>query len=161
MEKMSVVAEIQNQQEYAELLSQVLPHVIHTEKENERCTVALANLLEKAKRTPEEHQIIELLTLLIEDFEEKHYSLKPAKPLDILRHLMDSNDLRQVDLIDSFGTASIASEVLNGKRSLAKSHIEKLSERFHVSPELFFERPKRIKARPRGTDKVRGLPRTM
>lgn len=144
---MSVVTEIQNQAEYAELLSKVLPHVIHTEQENERCTASLEGLLRKSNRTPEEHRLIELLTLLIEDFEEKHYSLKAAAPLDVLRHLMDSNNLRQVDLIDAFGTASIASEVLNGKRAFAKSHIEKLSQRFNVSPELFFERRQTTSAR--------------
>jgi HTH-type transcriptional regulator/antitoxin HigA len=136
---MSAVAEIQNEQEYAGLLAEVLPHVIHTEKENDRCTMELRKLLGKRNRTPEERRITELLTLLIEDFEAKHYSLPPASPRDILRHLMESNGLRQVDLVDVFGTASIASEVLNGKRALAKSHIEKLSRRFNVSPELFFE----------------------
>jgi len=93
----------------------------------------------KSNRTPEEYRLTELLTLLIEDFEAKHYSLQPATPLDILRHLMESNGLRQVDLIGVFGTASIASEVLSGKRALAKSHIEKLSQRFNVSSELFFD----------------------
>jgi HTH-type transcriptional regulator/antitoxin HigA len=136
---MSAVAEIQNEQEYAGLLAEVLPHVIHTEKENDRCTRELQKFLGKRKRTREERRITELLTLLIEDFEAKHYSLPPATPRDILRHLMESNGLRQVDLVDVFGTASIASEVLNGKRALAKSHIEKLSRRFNVSPELFFQ----------------------
>jgi len=135
---MSAIAEIQNQQEYAELLAEVLPHVIHTEKENQRCTRELEKLLGKSKRTPEERQLTELLTLLIEDFEAKHYSLPSASPRDILRHLMESNGLRQTDLVGEFGTASIASEVLSGKRALAKSHIEKLSRRFNVSPELFF-----------------------
>jgi HTH-type transcriptional regulator/antitoxin HigA len=51
---------------------------------------------------------------------------------------MDTNGLRQADLLDVFGTASIASEVLNGKRDLAKSHIQRLSARFNVSPALFF-----------------------
>jgi transcriptional regulator with XRE-family HTH domain len=37
-----------------------------------------------------------------------------------------------------FGTPSIVSEVLNGKRELNKEHIRRLSERFGVSPELFF-----------------------
>ncbi len=140
---MSAVAEIQNEQEYAELLAEVLPHVIHTEKENSRCTEALEKLLAKSNRTPEERRLTELLTLLIEDFEAKHYSLRPTTPLDVLRHVMESNGLRQVDLIGVFGTASIASEVLNGRRALAKSHIKKLSQRFHVSPELFFEGPTR------------------
>jgi HTH-type transcriptional regulator/antitoxin HigA len=42
------------------------------------------------------------------------------------------------DLVDVFGTESIVSDVLNGKRDLAKDHIRKLSERFGVSPALFF-----------------------
>jgi HTH-type transcriptional regulator/antitoxin HigA len=137
---MSPLPEIGNKKEYAELLSSLLPHVIHTEGENERYTAALEALLSNSNRTAEEKRLAELLTLLIEDFEEKHYALPPAAPLDIVRHLMEVNNLRQCDLVDVFGTASIASEVLNGRRDLAKSHIQRLSQRFHVSPELFFDR---------------------
>lgn len=141
---MSRVTEIENKHEYAKLLADTLPHVIHTEEENERYTAALERLLAKRNRTPEESRIVELLTLLIEDFEEKSYTLPPAAPRDVVRHLMESNGLRQVDLLDVFGAESIVSEVLSGKRELAKSHIEKLSMRFNVSPELFFEKhPKR------------------
>ena len=143
---MTTASEIVNETEYADLLARTLPHVIHTEAENERCTAALEVLLEKATKTAEERRLAELLTLLIEDFEEKHYALPPASPLDIVRHLMSANGLRQVDMVDIFGGPSVAAEVLNGKRKLAKSHIRKLSERFRVSPELFFE------AAPRPTD---------
>jgi HTH-type transcriptional regulator/antitoxin HigA len=51
---------------------------------------------------------------------------------------MDQNGLKQKDLIDVFGTPSIVSKVLSGKRELNKDHISRLSQRFHVSPELFF-----------------------
>ncbi|PYT35728.1 MAG: transcriptional regulator [Acidobacteria bacterium] len=140
---MTRATEIANKHEYAKLLVEMLPHVIHTEGENERYIAALEMLLAKRDRTPEESRIVELLTLLIEDFEEKNYSLPPATPRDVVRHLMESNGLRQVDLIDVFGAESIVSEVLNGRRDLAKSHIENLSMRFNLSPELFFEqRPK-------------------
>jgi HTH-type transcriptional regulator/antitoxin HigA len=130
--------EIIDKKEYAGLLSKTLPHVIHTEDENERCTAELESLLTKSNKTPEELRLAELLTLLIEDFEDKHYTLPPASPLDILRHLMDANHLRQVDLKDVFGSPSVASEVLSGKRDLSKTHINRLSKRFHVSPALFF-----------------------
>ena len=92
----------------------------------------------KTTRTPEELRLAELLTLLIEDFEDKHYALPAASPIDIVRHLMDANNLRQVDLKDVFGSPSVASEVLNGKRDLSRAHINRLSKRFHVSPEIFF-----------------------
>jgi HTH-type transcriptional regulator/antitoxin HigA len=52
---------------------------------------------------------------------------------------MTANDLRQKDLAPLFGSESIVSEVLSGKRGLNKRHIEKLSRRFKVSPELFFD----------------------
>jgi HTH-type transcriptional regulator/antitoxin HigA len=127
----------------------MLPHVIRTEEENESYLAALEGLLAKRDRTPEEDRIAELLTLLIEEFEETHYSLPRAAPREIVRHLMESNGLRQSDLKDVFGTESTVSEVLSGKRDLAKSHIEKLSLRFNVSPEVFFE------PRPHGTRKRR------
>jgi HTH-type transcriptional regulator/antitoxin HigA len=135
---MSHLAEIADAGEYAELLRSTLPHVIHTEAENRRCTDALVELLRKRKRSPEEKRLAELLTLLIEEFEQKEYGLRHAGPIDILRHLMDANGLRQVDLLDVFGTASVISEVLKSKRELSKAHITRLSQRFHVSPALFF-----------------------
>ena len=55
------------------------------------------------------------------------------------RRLMEANDLKQKDLVDVFGTPSIVSEVLNGKRGLTIEHIKKLSRRFHVSPEVFLQ----------------------
>jgi HTH-type transcriptional regulator/antitoxin HigA len=41
-------------------------------------------------------------------------------------------------MLDIFGTPSIVSEVLRGKRNLTTEHIRRLSRRFHVSPEVFF-----------------------
>jgi HTH-type transcriptional regulator/antitoxin HigA len=51
---------------------------------------------------------------------------------------MEEHNLRQKDLVDVFGTESIVSDVLNGKRELNKEHIRRLSERFKVSPAVFF-----------------------
>ena len=136
---MSPAAEITNTREYADLLKKALPHVIHTEVENERCAAVLENLLRKSERTTEEQLLVELLTLLIEEFEAREYPMpRRAGPIDILRHLMEANSLKQSDLLDVFGTASVISEVLKGKRELSKAHIARLSERFHLSPALFF-----------------------
>jgi HTH-type transcriptional regulator/antitoxin HigA len=140
VEEMTALAEIVDEKEYVGLLAATVPHVIHTEEENERCISVLESLGGRAELTLEEKRIAELLTLLIEDFENRNYALPPASPIEIVRQLMDSNELRQVDMIDVFGSASVASEVLNGKRDLAKAHIERLSQRFNVSPALFFPR---------------------
>jgi len=124
--------------EYAALLATALPAVIRSEAENERCIRALEELDRKGSRLrAAERRLADLLTLLIEDFEEKHYSLKPADPVTVIEELMAANGLKQKDLLDVFGIPSIVSEVLNGKRQLTTEHIRRLSRRFHVSPEIF------------------------
>ena len=125
--------------EYGALLTRFSPKVIRTEKENETYTKILYDLDRSSKAlTPAEKELAELLTLLIEDFEERQYQLFQSNPLDVLHFLMDQHGLRQKDLVDVFGTPSIVSEVMSGKRELNKEHIRRLSERFHISPELFF-----------------------
>ena len=51
---------------------------------------------------------------------------------------MEQHGLKQKELMDVFGTPSMVSEVLNGKREMNKEHIKRLRERFPVSPEIFF-----------------------
>jgi HTH-type transcriptional regulator/antitoxin HigA len=125
--------------EYVSLLTSAVPSVIRSEAENERFIAMLEDLDRKGNRlSAAERRMAELLTLLIEDFEEKHYSIKSASPVDVLNELMLANNLKQKDLLDVFGTPSIVSEVLRGKRNLTTEHIRRLSRRFHVSPEVFF-----------------------
>ena len=124
--------------EYGELLRKVPPKVIRTEKENEAYTEILYELDRRKTLTAAEKELAKLLTLLTENFEAERYKLPKAKPLDALRFLMEQHGLLQKDLVDVFGTPSIVSEVLNGRRELNKDHIARLSARFHVSPELFF-----------------------
>lgn len=126
-----------NNRRYAQLLTRALPQVIHTEEENERCVRTLEALHDRERLTTEEERLAELLTLLVEDFEDRQYPLRPADPIQAVRELMDANGLKQADLLDVFGSASVASEVLRGKRGLSKVHMCKLAERFHVLPELF------------------------
>ena len=85
-----------------------------------------------------EEKLIALMTLLVENFENQNCPVLDVGPLDIIRHLMEEHNLRQKDLADVFGTESIVSDVLNGKRELNKEHIRRLSERFKVSPAVFF-----------------------
>jgi HTH-type transcriptional regulator / antitoxin HigA len=125
--------------QYASLLTSSVPGVIRNEAENERYIARLEELDRKGSRmSAAEQRLAELLTLLIEDFEEKHYALKAANPIEVLKELMLANNLKQKDLVDIFATPSIVSEVLRGKRRLTTEHIRRLSRRFHVSPDVFF-----------------------
>ncbi len=85
--------------EYATLLAKTLPAVIHSEKENEHYTALLEELDRRpGKLTTAEQRLAELLTLLIEDFEEKHYSLKASTGIEVLEELIEANGLKQKDL---------------------------------------------------------------
>lgn len=125
--------------EYAKLLAQILPGVIHSEEENERFIAILEKLERRgSKWSKAEARLAELLTLLIENFEDENYQLKASTPSEVLRELMESNGLKQKDLVDVFGAKSTVSAVLNGKRDMTREHIKHLSKRFQVSPEVFF-----------------------
>jgi len=124
---------------YTALLAKFPLRVIRSEEQNESYIKALYELEQHHDDWgPEEAELADLFTLLIEDYEEKHYQLPKSSPLAVIEFLMNQHGLKQKDLADVFGTPSIVSEVMNGKRELNKEHIRRLSERFHVSPELFF-----------------------
>jgi HTH-type transcriptional regulator/antitoxin HigA len=114
------------------------PMPITSERQHEEYLSVLDKLAGKENPTSEEEKYAEVLMTLIEAYEEEHHSIPGASPLEVLRTLMDANNLRQKDLVPVFGSESIVSEVLHKKRDLNKSHIEKLSKRFHVSPSIFF-----------------------
>lgn len=124
---------------YGRLLASKLPAVIRTEEENERLISELEQLDRRhAKLTPEEREYAELLTVLIEAFEDANYALEGSTPDSRLRTLMEEHGLRQRDLLDVFGSRGIASEVVSGKRAISKAQAKKLAEIFHVPADLFF-----------------------
>jgi len=132
MEEMAVIDEAS----YGELLASTLPRVIETDAENERVIAELERLDSLPELTPEQRSLAELLTVLIERFEQR-YDLGHAEPLEALKSLMEDRRLRQRDLIPVFGSSSVASDVLTGKREISKQHARKLAEYFNVPASLF------------------------
>lgn len=114
------------------------PTPITSERQHEEYLSVLDKLANKDNPTTDEGKYAEVLITLIEAYEEEHHSIPDASPVEILRTLMDANGLRQKDLVPIFGSESIVSEVLHKKRDLNKTHIQKLSKRFQISPAAFF-----------------------
>lgn len=114
------------------------PTPITSDRQHAEYLSVLDQLAGKEHPAPEEEMYAQVLLTLIEAYEGEHYAVPDAPPIDVLRALMDANNLRQKDLVSIFGSESIVSEVLHKKRALNKSHIQKLSKRFHVSPAVFF-----------------------
>jgi HTH-type transcriptional regulator/antitoxin HigA len=126
-----------NEKSYAQLLGRTLPHVIRTAEEYERLTNELMRLDERERVSPEEKELAELLTVLIEDYEERRYPIRKASPQHTLHHLMEARKLTQKDLWKIFGSKGITSEVFHGKRSISKAQARKLADFFHVNVDLF------------------------
>lgn len=122
---------------YGQLLGRALPHVIHTEEECERLTNELLRLDERDDLSPEEKELAELLTVLIDEYEGRRYPIPKASAQQTLHHLMEARNLTQKDLWKVFGSKGIASEVFHGKRAISKTQAKKLAEFFHVSAEVF------------------------
>jgi HTH-type transcriptional regulator / antitoxin HigA len=111
--------------------------VITSDAQNERYISVLLELEKKNRLSAKEREFAELLTVLIEAYEDGHYPVRAARPMEVLVELMHANNLKQKDLAPLFGSESVVSEVLRGKRELNKHHIERLSKRFGVSPAGF------------------------
>src|SRR5690242_16615262 len=122
---------------YGRLLGRTLPHVIRTHEEYERLTNELLRLDERENPSPEEKELAELLTVLIDEYEERRYPIRKVSPQRTLQHLMEARNLTQKDLWKVFGSKGITSEVFHGKRAISKTQARKLAEFFHVNIELF------------------------
>jgi HTH-type transcriptional regulator / antitoxin HigA len=126
--------------EYAQLLATTQPKVIETEAENEFYLAEVTKLMHLGDAiSPAQEQLLKLLVSLIESFEDRHYQLKSATPLEILTELVRDRGLKQKDLLPVFSSQGIASEVLNGKRRISKAQAKALGEFFKVAPSLFFD----------------------
>ncbi len=83
----------------------------------------------------DESERLDLLTLLIEDYESSNYAIEPVDPIDAIKFRMAEKGLKQVDLTPYFGTKSRVSEVLSGKRPLTVPMIKALSVGLGISPQ--------------------------
>ncbi|MBI5242129.1 MAG: helix-turn-helix domain-containing protein [Elusimicrobia bacterium] len=84
---------------------------------------------------------LEAAAPFIEEYEKKEFPLGQTSPEDMLRFLMEQNNLSQYDLASDLGGQPVVSDILHGKRHLTREHIERLSLRFHVSPAAFYPAP--------------------
>ena len=122
---------------YAELLAESLPRPIRTDAELARVTRTLLAFDERDGLSPEEEALAEMLTLLIEDYEEKRHPLPRVSPSASLNALMEERGLKHKDIWPVLGNKGAATEVLSGRRSISKAQAKRLAEFFRVPLDLF------------------------
>ena len=78
----------------------------------------------------------DVLGLLVDEYEKKHYPIEAPDPIEAIKIRMEEMQLKQVDLVDVIGSKSRVSEVLNRKRKLTIEMIRNLTKRLNLSPDL-------------------------
>jgi HTH-type transcriptional regulator/antitoxin HigA len=81
--------------------------------------------------TPEADEL-ELLTLLVEHYETKHYPMPPSDPVEAIKFRMEQQGLTNKDLEPFIGSRNRVSEILNHKRKLSLAMIKRLHEGLHI-----------------------------
>jgi HTH-type transcriptional regulator / antitoxin HigA len=122
---------------YGKLCATVVPKLIESNDEFDRLVQAMETIDFKANPTPEEKTVSALLARLIQDYDDQHHALPDAPPSETIVFLMNQRGLRPSNLLPIFGSRSVASDVLSGKREPSKAHVRKLAEFFDVSTDLF------------------------
>ena len=97
-------------------------------------------LLDQHDRSLAQDEYLRALTDLVETYENAHVTIPPVSGVEALRFLMEEHGVTQADLAPLFGTRSIVSEILAGKRHLALAHIMRLAERFGLPADVFIQR---------------------
>ncbi|MGB8698673.1 MAG: transcriptional regulator [Thermosynechococcaceae cyanobacterium] len=122
---------------YGKLLAESQPKKINNEHEYDNALEIVDILMSRDDLTPEEIELLQVWAILIEDYEEQNHPIPEATPHEVLVHLMEVKEVRQVDLIGILGSKGVVSEVVHGKRSISKTQAKALGEFFKVNPSLF------------------------
>ncbi|HWK02563.1 MAG TPA: hypothetical protein VNS58_02965 [Puia sp.] len=107
------------------------------EQYNEYCKI-LESLLDAGSKDKSVEEEIDLLTLLIEKWDEEHSTLNEVDPIRLLHSFMEDHKMKAKDLVIMLGVSKgYVSDILHYKKGLSKEVIRKLAERFKVSQEAF------------------------
>jgi HTH-type transcriptional regulator / antitoxin HigA len=124
-------------EKYARLIAASLPIPPRSEAQNDRLVELLSRMDEREDLTAEEEAFAELLAIVVQDFEDKHYSLPAVEPHEALKALMEDRGLRHKDVWPVVGNKGLTTEILNGRRKISSALAKRLAVHLHVPVELF------------------------
>ena len=82
---------------------------------------------------------LEVLSILIEDYESKHFPINSPNPIDAIQFRMEQNNLSVKDLVPLIGNSNRVYEVLNGKRPLTLNMIRKITEELGIPAKVLIQ----------------------
>jgi HTH-type transcriptional regulator / antitoxin HigA len=112
--------------------------IIKNDKQYNKYCNTLELLHDEKKKTKSIKDEIELLTLLIEKYDEENNSFELSDPIELLRSLMKEHRIKSVELANFLHVSEgLVSDMINYKKGLSKEVIRKLADKFKVSQEAF------------------------
>ena len=131
-------ATLLDERQYRKLLDGTLPVAIRTEEEYHRLLGAAADLMEKSEDeiSEEEGRFLELLSILIDEYEDRAHPLPKSKPHKMLAYLLKEKGMKPSDLWTVLPKSRV-SEILSGKRGISKTQAKQLAELLRVPVDLF------------------------
>ncbi len=112
--------------------------LIKTNKEYKSALERLDKIFD-AKKGSAESDELELLSLLIEQYEDKHFLVELPDPIEAIKFRMEQMGYTQTDLANTIGLKSRASEILNRKRKLSLEMIRNLHEKMNIPTEVLIQ----------------------
>ena len=111
---------------------------IKTEQDYNDALKRLEEIFHAEIDTPEGDEA-EVLSILIEKYEDEHYPIGMPDPIEAIKFRMEQMGMKQKDLAEVVGFTSRVSEILNRKRKLTLGMIRKLSEKLHIPTEVLVQ----------------------
>ncbi len=110
---------------------------IKNEEDYSQTLKYIENLMDAQPNTPQMDEL-EVLTTLVEAYEEQHYKIEAPDPIEAIKFRMEQEGLKQKDLVTIVGSKSRVSEILNKKRKLTIEMIRNLHNQLHIPVESLF-----------------------
>jgi len=108
---------------------------IKNEKDYDKALERVDELWGSKKGTPAGDEL-EVWVTLIEAYERVHYSIDAPDPVEAIEYYMEQKNLKQTDLVPYFGSKSLVSEFLNGKKELTLKIIKTLHKELDIPYEM-------------------------
>lgn len=134
---------------YQSLLLDYLPRPVRSEREYEQACRQIAKLMSGGSQLPQaESELLEILSLLVAQYESRERAVRDASPAEMLGFLIDARGVSNATVARETGISrSMITDVLAGRRRISMANVAKLAKYFHVSPTVFIAEPKTEPAR--------------
>lgn len=135
--------------------------ILKTEDEYNKACERIFVLINSSENAIEpdsnEGEEIELLSLLVEKYEQEHFPIEAPTPIEAIKFRMDQMNLKQADVAPLFGGKTRVSEVLHGKRPLTLKMITLLNRYLGIPLESLIIGNQEIKLEPEKKEKLLGI----